>query len=115
MEGLSICALAKARFKALFQRWLLYIPWGFESKLNSYLRWTPHPVIVTIRDNKDYITVLLYSSYTTITGWGVLLAHTYIGYTGLKYEPENLNSKPPFPKAPKPYTEVYTCCLHCAI
>ena len=25
------------------------------------LRWTPHPVIVTIRDNKDYIRVLLYS------------------------------------------------------
>ena len=36
-------------------------------------RWTPHPVIVTIRDNRDYIRVLLYSYYTTITGWGVLL------------------------------------------
>ena len=35
-----------------------------------YLRRTPHPAIVTIRDNKDYIRVLLYSS---ITGWGVLL------------------------------------------
>ena len=23
--------------------------------------WTPHPVIVTIMDNKDYIRVLLYS------------------------------------------------------
>ena len=33
----------------------------------------PHPVIVTIRDNRDYIKVLLYSYYTTITGWGVLL------------------------------------------
>ena len=39
----------------------------------GYFRWTPHPVIVTIRDNRDYIRVLLYSSYTTITGWGVLL------------------------------------------
>ena len=28
------------------------------------IRWTPHPVIVTIRDNKDYIRVLLYSYYT---------------------------------------------------
>ena len=37
------------------------------------LRRTPHPVIVTIWDNKDHISVLLYSSYTTITGWGVLL------------------------------------------
>ena len=37
------------------------------------LRWTPHPVVVTIRDNKDHIRVLLYSYYTTITGWGVLL------------------------------------------
>ena len=41
-----------------------------------YLRWTPHPVIVAIRDNKDYIRVLLYSYYTTITGWGVLLTST---------------------------------------
>ena len=38
-----------------------------------YLRWTPHPVIVTIMDNRDYIRVLSYSYYTTITGWGVLL------------------------------------------
>ena len=34
------------------------------------IRWTPHPVIVTIMDNKDYIRVLVYSYYTTITGWG---------------------------------------------
>ena len=39
----------------------------------GYVRWTPHPVIVTIRDNRDYIRVLLYSYYTTMTGWGVLL------------------------------------------
>ena len=44
-------------------------------KRGPYLRWTPHPVIVTIRDNRDYIRVLLYSYYTTITGWGVLLNH----------------------------------------
>ena len=37
------------------------------------LRWTPHPVIVTIRDDRDYIRALSYSYYTTITGWGVLL------------------------------------------
>ena len=42
-------------------------------KRQGCLRWTPHPVIVTIMDNKDYIRVLLYSYYTTITGWGVLL------------------------------------------
>ena len=35
--------------------------------------WTPHPAIVTIRDNKDYSRVLLKSYDTTITGWGVLL------------------------------------------
>ena len=34
----------------------------------------PHPVIVTITDNKDYTRVLLYSYYTTITGCGVLLS-----------------------------------------
>ena len=31
-------------------------------------------VIVTIGDNRDYIRVLLYSYYTTITGLGVLLS-----------------------------------------
>ena len=36
------------------------------------IRWTPHPVIVTIMDYKDHIRVLLYSYYTMITGWGVL-------------------------------------------
>ena len=30
----------------------------------------PHPVIVSIRDNQDYIRVLLYSYCTTIKGWG---------------------------------------------
>ena len=39
-------------------------------------RGTPHPVIVTIMDNRDYGRVLLYSYYTTITGWGVLLRQT---------------------------------------
>ena len=32
-----------------------------------------HPVIVTIRDDKDYIRVLLCFYDTTTTGWGVLL------------------------------------------
>ena len=30
----------------------------------------PHPVIVTIRDNNNYLRVSLYSCYTTIAGWG---------------------------------------------
>ena len=47
-----------------------------QAKNTRYVRWTPHPVIVTIRDNRDYIRVLLYSYYTTITGWGVLLKDT---------------------------------------
>ena len=38
-------------------------------------RWTRHPVIVSIRDNRDYIRVLLYSHYTTFTGWGILLKY----------------------------------------
>ena len=29
---------------------------------------------MTARDNRDYIRVLSYSYYTTITGWGVLLS-----------------------------------------
>ncbi len=38
----------------------------------------PHPVIVTIRNNEDYIKVLLCSHYTTITGvGGVLLNYPF--------------------------------------
>ena len=37
---------------------------------------TPHPVIVTIEDNKDYVRVLLYSYYRvgvllTLMTWGI--------------------------------------------
>ena len=39
-------------------------------------RRTPQPVIVTIRDERDYIRALLYSCYTTITRWGVLLSYS---------------------------------------
>ena len=38
------------------------------------VRWTPHPVIVTMRDNGDYIKALSYSDYAAITGWGVILS-----------------------------------------
>ena len=31
---------------------------------------SPNPVIVTIRDSRADIRVLLYSYYTTLTGWG---------------------------------------------
>ena len=42
----------------------------------EHLRWTPHPVIVTIGDIRDDIRVLLYSHFTTITGRGVILQNT---------------------------------------
>ena len=35
-----------------------------------YLRWIPELVIVTLRDNKDYIRVLLYSCSITLQGGG---------------------------------------------
>ena len=47
--------------------------WDSSFKAWEDFRWTPHPVIVTIRDIRDYVRVLLYSCYTAITGWGVLL------------------------------------------
>ena len=37
---------------------------------------------MAIRDNKDYIRVPLYSYYTTITGWGVLLKYALSGCRG---------------------------------
>ena len=42
---------------------------GFRDSLGRL----PHAVILTIRDNKDYIRVLSFSYHTTITGWGVPL------------------------------------------
>ena len=36
-------------------------------------RWTPHTAIVAIKDNKDCIRVVLFSYYTTIAEWGILL------------------------------------------
>ena len=36
----------------------------------DFRRTPPTPVIVTIRENRDYIGVQLYSYDTTITGWG---------------------------------------------
>ena len=47
-----------------------------------YVRRTPHPVIVTMGGNRDYIRVLLYSYYTTNTGWGVLLTYTGGSHNG---------------------------------
>ena len=49
--------------------------------LGIRVRWTPHLVIVAIRDNKGYVRVLLYSYYTTITGWGVLLRLGFEGWS----------------------------------
>ena len=42
-------------------------------KWKLHLRWTHHLAIVTIRDNKDGMRVLVYSYYTSIVGWEVLL------------------------------------------
>ena len=68
----------------------------------DYLRGPPHPVIVTIGDNKDYIRVeyirvLLYSYYTTITGWGVLLK--FLGFYKVDM-PYNVGHEPS-PKGPR--------------
>ena len=41
------------------------------------VRRTPHPVIVTTGDTRNYIRVLLYSYDTTTTGWGVHLIKMY--------------------------------------
>ena len=40
--------------------------------------WTSHPVIAAIRDHNQYIRVLQYSYYITITGWGFLFRYIYI-------------------------------------
>ena len=53
----------------------------------------PNLVIVTIRDNEDYVRVLLYSYHTTISRWGVLLGetnsplpfHSFLEYEGRNF------------------------------
>ena len=35
-------------------------------------------LIVATGENRDYVRVLLFSYYTTITGWGVLLRNQYL-------------------------------------
>ena len=50
--------------------------WTFKKR--EYLRRTPHPVMVTIRDNRDYTVGSYYPYNTTITGRGVLLKHTIL-------------------------------------
>ena len=42
----------------------------------AWIRWTTHTVTVTFRDNGNKIGIVLYSYYTTITGWGALLKYT---------------------------------------
>ena len=49
----------------------------YRKKICNTVGEPPHPVIVAIRDNKDYIRVLLYSYYTTNREWGVLLSNTW--------------------------------------
>ena len=53
-----------------------------EHLVGDALGTTAQPVTVTVRDNVDYIRLLL-SYYATITGWGVLLGHIGLnrGYT----------------------------------
>ena len=51
---------------------------------SKYIRWTHPPVIVTIRDNKDYIRVLLNSYYCYRVG-GVLLTNTNPKFGGELY------------------------------
>ena len=63
-----------------------HTPWSAGRTSYTYnLGGPPHPVIVTIRDNGDYIRVLIYSCYTTITGWGVLLTYN-------PYKPHHTNN-----------------------
>ena len=70
-----------------------------------FLRRTPHPAMVTIKENRDYNRVLLYSFYTTITGWGVLLNYfdRTSGFaaqgTPQKNKPDFVNRKFPKPES----------------
>ena len=54
---------------------------------------------MTIGDNRDYIRVLLYSYYTTITGWGVSIHNRFVHIElsefqkGLQLSTEDVNAQ----------------------
>ena len=56
----------------------------------KHIRWTPHPVIANMRDDRDCIRVLLYPYYTTITRWGVHLLNTKDSAQHPKWGPRSL-------------------------
>ena len=51
--------------------WFLVGKKGKYKGLGFGIGWTPHPVILTKRDSRDYTRDLLYSYYSTIIVWGV--------------------------------------------
>ena len=51
--------LYKANGKENGNHYLGFRVWG-------YVRWTPHPVMVHMRDNGDDIRVLIYSCFATL-------------------------------------------------
>ena len=56
----------------------------------------PHPVIVTLRDNKDCTRVLFYCYHSTIAGWEVLLGYAaddVNSYSGWDSTPTNMRRK----------------------
>ena len=80
MEAIGIMGILSGLYREYPSRWAILEFEPLTNRLPVFggnssvaLRWTPHPVIVTMRDNRDDIRVLLYSQYTTIAGWGVLL------------------------------------------
>ena len=53
---------------------------GFRVRLRVYVRCTPHPVIVTIRGNKEYIWVLLIFLVYLYDRVGILLSICILVY-----------------------------------
>ena len=75
-----------ALFKVKGERQVCERPWVTVRVKVSNAPFIHYPVIVTIGDNRDYIGVLLYSYYTTITGWGVLLIHASTQMVATKHK-----------------------------
>ena len=58
---------------------------GYIGIIWVYIGVLPHPVIVTVRDSKDYVFLFYHENenayYVTIAGWGVHLRHLFFGWS----------------------------------
>ena len=65
---------------------------------NPYLRWTPHPVIVAIRDNRDYIKLYYIPTISLLQGGGPPNSCVGSGRLNKPFQGQALSASNPKPR-----------------